>query len=361
MRFFVTLLLLSVSWLPAQITITNSDVLGTIGQTHLFESDTTGSITISPGEAGENKIWDFSSTVINGEENWIAFIDPQNTAYADSFPGSNFSFFEWFPNEQGGLDTAYIYYSVTASSIGLQGMIFETDTAVYADRSRESLAPLPLTYGLSWKSVSKDTTDIDGFITYQSDSSYSVVDAWGTITLPSGTFECLRIRNNNTNISSFYFDGIFYGSDTTTSIDYDWVSKNNFRVFSMESQPYETEANFTEASSVERLKSISTTAIAGEGAARPGAFELDQNYPNPFNPSTTIAYRLERNANVSLKIYDLSGRLIRTLAQGMQQAGYKLVQWDGRDMNGQNVSSGAYIYQLQAGDVSISKRMILVK
>ncbi len=361
MRFFVTLLLLSVSWLPAQITITNSDVLGTIGQTHLFESDTTGSITISPGEAGENKIWDFSSTVINGEENWIAFIDPQNTAYADSFPGSNFSFFEWFPNEQGGLDTAYIYYSVTASSIGLQGMIFETDTAVYADRSRESLAPLPLTYGLSWKSVSKDTTDIDGFITYQSDSSYSVVDAWGSITLASGTFECLRIRDNNTTITSYYIGDVFFRADTTTSIAYDWVSKNNFRVFSMESQPYETEANFTEASSVERLKSISTTAIAGEGAARPGAFELDQNYPNPFNPSTTIAYRLERNANVSLKIYDLSGRLIRTLAQGMQQAGYKLVQWDGRDMNGQNVSSGAYIYQLQAGDVSISKRMILVK
>ena len=361
MRYFITILLLSFSFLPAQITITNSDIMGTIGQHHLFESDTTGYIVISPGEAGENKTWDFSSTTISGEESWIEFIDPQNTAYADSFPGSNFSFSQQFPNEQGGVDTIYGYYNVTSSFIGFEGMLFETDSGLFVDRSRENLAPLPLTYGLSWTRVSKDTTDLDGFLSYQSDSSYSVVDAWGTITLPSGTFECLRIRDNNTTISSYYFDGIFYGSDTTTSIAYDWVTKNNFRVFSMESQPYETEANFTEASSLERLKSTYATAIAGNGPAAPRGFELDQNYPNPFNPSTTIAYRLERSANVSLKIYDLSGRLIRTLAQGMQQAGYKLIQWDGRDMNGQSVSSGSYIYKLQSGNTSVSKRMMLIK
>ncbi len=361
MRKLVTILLFTLSLSPAQITISSGDILGVIGQTHIFESDTSGMINISPGPGGENQIWDFSSVTILGKENVTNFLDPRNTAYADSFPGSNFVFTQTDTGSNGQIQHFYGYYDVSTSAISLNGLVFQADSFLIISQANENTAPLPLSYGLTWETVTYDTSDLDGFISYNKDSSYSVVDAWGTITLPAGTFDCLRIRDYSTSISSYYFDGVYYGSDTTESISYDWITRNHFRVLSMESLPFETEPNFSQAQHFERLKSISTTAIAGEGRNLPEDFELRQNYPNPFNPSTTIAYRLARNSDVSLKIYDLSGRLVRTLVQGRQQAGYRQIQWDGRDEHGQNVSSGSYIYKLRAGNISISRRMLLLK
>ena len=88
---------------------------------------------------------------------------------------------------------------------------------------------------------------------------------------------------------------------------------------------------------------------------------LLQNRPNPFNPVTRIDFVIPVAANATLKVYDLSGTHIVTLIDRPLAAGPHSAQWDGRDGRGQRVSSGVYLYELQAGDQSVTRKMTLVK
>jgi hypothetical protein len=91
-------------------------------------------------------------------------------------------------------------------------------------------------------------------------------------------------------------------------------------------------------------------------------FSLGQNYPNPFNPTTKISFVVpDGGSNVSLRIYDLNGRLVRTLVNGYESSGTHTVSWFGKDDQGQPVSSGTYFYQLLAPDFSMKKKMVLLK
>jgi len=91
-------------------------------------------------------------------------------------------------------------------------------------------------------------------------------------------------------------------------------------------------------------------------ASQPVAFSLEQNHPNPFNPQTTIRYSLAEPVRVTLKVYDINGRQVATLADGMQESGSHQAVW-----NAIAEPSGTYIYHLRAGAYSAVKRMALVK
>lgn len=93
----------------------------------------------------------------------------------------------------------------------------------------------------------------------------------------------------------------------------------------------------------------------------PEGFQLFQNYPNPFNPETQIAYNLPEDADVKLTIYNMLGQQVRVLVEGRQRAGENTVIWDGRNGNGQRVSSGVYFYKLEAGELVQTKKMSLIK
>jgi hypothetical protein len=95
--------------------------------------------------------------------------------------------------------------------------------------------------------------------------------------------------------------------------------------------------------------------------ALPKEFALQQNYPNPFNPTTFIKYNLPKEAIVKIVIYDLMGREIRTLLNEKQNAGYKSIIWNGRDNNGQMVSSSMYIYQMITDEFQKTRKMMLLK
>jgi hypothetical protein len=106
------------------------------------------------------------------------------------------------------------------------------------------------------------------------------------------------------------------------------------------------------------------TIQLGPTAADPIAsprFALEQNHPNPFNPKTTIQYQLPHSGDVSLHVYDVRGRLVRTLVEGFQPAGRLAVDWDGTDARGARVASGTYVYRLQAGEFQDQRKMTLVK
>jgi len=102
----------------------------------------------------------------------------------------------------------------------------------------------------------------------------------------------------------------------------------------------------------------SVTAV-GNGPALPA---LHQNIPNPFNPVTTIAYDVPNaGTHVAIRIYDTTGRLVRTLVDRKEAAGSHDVTWDGRDQFGTAVSSGVYFYKMTAGSFVESRRMVLLK
>ena len=102
------------------------------------------------------------------------------------------------------------------------------------------------------------------------------------------------------------------------------------------------------------------------GDVRPQETILAQNYPNPFNPETWIPYQLSASTEVSIQIYDVSGRLVRSLNLGWQPVGSYMTPsnaayWDGRNAVGERVASGIYFYTLQTSDFAATRRMVILK
>ena len=93
----------------------------------------------------------------------------------------------------------------------------------------------------------------------------------------------------------------------------------------------------------------------------PTDFALKQNYPNPFNPSTQINFALPNQASVKIAIYNVAGELVRTLVNDDMSAGNYRLMWNATDNNGRMVSSGVYIYRMQAGKFVSSRKMLLLK
>jgi hypothetical protein len=115
-----------------------------------------------------------------------------------------------------------------------------------------------------------------------------------------------------------------------------------------------------------RYDFVPTTDVGGDPAAGtpPRRLELLPNRPNPFNPSTEIAYGVPAEGEVSrlrLQVYDVRGRLVRTLVDGLPAPGRSRAVWDGRDAAGLVVPSGVYFYRLRWRDESLSNRMLLLK
>ena len=181
--------------------------------------------------------------------------------------------------------------------------------------------------------------------------------------LPNAPANCIVYRNSSS-------DGVYVGTDVgvyyRNSTHADWLA---FSTGLPNVGVRELEIHY----GVQKLRAgtfgrglwesqlDSTVGIDPINTNIPERFRLYQNYPNPFNPTTTIRYDIVNKARVKLAVYDVSGKLIRTLINEVQATGERLIVWDGKDDNGQPVSSGIYIYELTAGDLKESKKMALIK
>ena len=110
---------------------------------------------------------------------------------------------------------------------------------------------------------------------------------------------------------------------------------------------------------------VQLTGIAVElsvdGHQIPDKFTLHQNHPNPFNPVTTLRYDLPEDTMVNITIYDMMGRVVRTMVNTQQNTGFKSVRWNATNDVGSSVSAGLYLYMIQAGDFRQTKKMVLLK
>jgi|GEM_PF-2017197 len=121
------------------------------------------------------------------------------------------------------------------------------------------------------------------------------------------------------------------------------------------------EARFEVNGNVTLNEDLAKTLASSTVKLIPSQFDLSQNYPNPFNPTTNIKYQLAADQKVSLVVYDMLGQKVASIVNGVQEAGYYTVQWNGTNDFGQRVSSGVYIFRLVAGDFVSVKKMNLLK
>ena len=96
-------------------------------------------------------------------------------------------------------------------------------------------------------------------------------------------------------------------------------------------------------------------------AELPQSFSLSQNFPNPFNPTTTIRFDVPRAGNIKLKIYNVLGQEVMTLAEGFFDTGRHSILWNGKDNSGHSVASGVYLYRLEGGGFSKVRKMTYLK
>ena len=110
-----------------------------------------------------------------------------------------------------------------------------------------------------------------------------------------------------------------------------------------------------------RLSNIQNILINDHRSDFPTKFKLYNNYPNPFNPKTILKYDLPQNSFVEVIIYDMQGKVVNNLVNTNQSSGFKTIQWDATDNQGQSVSAGVYIYTIEAGGFRQTKKIIFLK
>lgn len=127
----------------------------------------------------------------------------------------------------------------------------------------------------------------------------------------------------------------------------------NYIVY-LDATPYSSGA--TVQNGLKTPRSMYTVTGIGNNETEPVEFNLGQNYPNPFNPTTNVRFTVPKDGNVVFKVYDIKGKEVATYLDGFLKSGaYNVI------IDGTNLSSGVYFYKLSAGNVTDTKRMILVK
>ena len=245
--------------------------------------------------------------------------------------------------------SAQSYLKIVDDSLIVLGkkMIDEADSS-QSQHGSNYYYPFPLEYGTKWQSVKYDTMGLWGVIENQ--KYYNEVDAYGTLKLPSGDYECLRLRT-----SVVQMDGSYMG------LKYYFLSKDYIIMAIVTSQPNDTTYNFSNAVGVEYYTGFTGIGFPKPRTVHPEHFQLAQNYPNPFNSVTTITFDLPKVVYGELSIYNIAGQKIKTLRYGRFLSGRHQAIWDGTDFSGQQVASGTYICKFTSSEFEASERMLLLK
>lgn len=178
--------------------------------------------------------------------------------------------------------------------------------------------------------------------------------SWNTIPSISGkNVTCFLLSQGSTYLSGTLDRGVFISTDRGLN----WQPANNgLTNSSVASLTFDQYGYLYAATDSGVFKSTSIVLGIHENKTVPSSFDLYQNYPNPFNPSTEISYQVSAVSHVTLTIYDVLGREVKTLVNETKAPGKYEVRFDGTGL-----SSGLYFYRIKAGNYTETKKMVLVK
>ncbi len=181
----------------------------------------------------------------------------------------------------------------------------------------------------------------------------------GTITNTVPITSISSIPGGIVTSSFFGYDISYFAEDTLKPGSGYWVKVNQAGqlILSASSQTPQS-ARIKIIPTSELPPSPPDTEIRNPQSAIPNRFSLEQNYPNPFNPVTVIRYQLPEQSYVTLRVFNTLGKEIATFVDGIQEAGFKTVEWD---VPQSGIPSGMYFYRLSAGSFTDTKKLLLVK
>ena len=342
--------------LCAQIEIDWTEVPQDIGIT--FTHNGAESVTVNLGSPGGPHNWDFTAQPM-GSQNTDALIVPRaSTPFGDSFPSSNLVL---QITEDGYVAYAYGQIAPTfGANLGLGSI---TPITTFFRFEPTDSYPLPIVYGASRHYEYGFTLEMSPIMEVRTDNyGNETVDAYGSINVPYGTFECLRMRSFDTTISTMYVNSIPVTVDTTTHIIYDFLAEDFGLIVHVLSYPEENDTNFTDADFLERLTAFST-GIQEVGQAVIYNFSCQ---PNPFTNRTEIRYSILDSRSLmqkpTLRIYDVCGRLVKSFnRESSIQNPESTVLWDGRDDQNRILGGGVYFLRLNVGGMCITNKITLVR
>lgn len=361
MKYLITIFLFFSLTTLAQISITRNDINThfAIGNAFTTRSDTVVS-QIDIGQLGSTS-WDFTSLVPNvGLDIVATVVDPNSTPHIGEFPGANLTLHSQI-KVSGVTGENYSYNSVNSSSLMWHGNVIEVElTPGQPSVITTTLDPLetiftfPFTYNSieNYNGVKTNVTEVLGIplITVLTTVvSSSVVDAYGTMIMPSGRLvDALRVKKDEITIIQGPFP--IY----SRTISYIFEAKDGTQVI-VPSDTVQSETgvinNTAPVSWTDRLPSDIKI-----GEALPDNYILQQNYPNPFNPSTNIEYSIPSESFVELKVFDILGNEVVTLVNEQHSAGVYRA-----DFNAANLPSGMYFARLAADEFVQVVKMTLLK
>jgi hypothetical protein len=364
----VVMVLCAIVWMaepaPAQTTISivQAESMLNRGFTHTPDSVTT---RLSVGSAGSNTLWDFS----NLKSNIPIVLKPvavNSTPYGFTRVGATHAHTGQASITYSGIPisaTAWRYYTYTKSPGGATATLgtlgdmaagtipfLGSGMAEWVNSRPDTMYALPVSYLSTWKSSYIDTTFIQlngsylapGLVTKIHNVTYTV-DAYGAMKMPGGIIEqALRIKRVDTMSTGIVEVRYIFVSDRFARVEV--TAKDAGQAGDTIDVTPPTWWNVAIPTDVKIVEST------------PVEYRLSQNYPNPFNPTTTIRFGLPERSTVTIKVFNLLGEEVATLVDGIYDAGERAVEFDAA-----NLASGVYVYRLQAGTFTQTRKMVVMR
>ncbi len=338
--FSLLILFVAAINLKSQTTLTSANNPSIGDLQYQVSADTIG---ISQGNAGANQVWNFQN-LTRRDSTVIMWIDPATTPYGSNFPQSNICTH----------DSSYDYFKTSTTQMEYVGSKSEVTILNYSNF--EMINSYPFTFNSTANDNYSGVINSNGDVIIRTGSTNIVGDAYGTISLPFGTYtNALRTKStvNVKDSSTMYQMAI-----NTSYTIYAWFAPGKkFSVFSIMYYSFTIPGYGTFNRKVVYYNPSSTPlGILPIGSSVPQNFNLLQNYPNPFNPATKIEFDIPRASFTRLTIFDILGREIASPVNEQLIPGHYEINFEAS-----SYPSGVYFYRLSTDGFVKTKRMMLIK